>query len=147
MYWMISYTFATYSEGKWCWRRILNLEHFVRQTFACKRSHQYSWSVFHTPVYKHTFSWSVDKREDSPAAQWERHCDRTQFKQDAFMLFEEYRVYESCFSEISKAHFCINLRTSVCCLHACSTNSLPNQLQYINIHKIMQVKTIWKIID
>lgn len=105
--------------------------------YACKTSHQYSWSVFHTTVYKHTFSWSVDKREereDSPTAQWKRHCDRTQFKQDVLMLFEEYRIYVSCVSEISKAHFCINLRLSAVFMQVvqtiCQTNCSIDWYKY-----------------
>ncbi len=95
--------------------------------YACKKSNQYYRSVFHTPIQTDL------QREDSPTAQWERHRDRTQTGRIK-IYFEEYRVYVSCVSEISKAHFCINLHLSAVCMHVvqtiCQTNCSIDGYKY-----------------
>lgn len=58
-----------------------------------------------------------EEKEDSPTAQWERETVTGHSSNKILMHSEEYRIYVSCASEISYAHFCVNLRLSAVYMH------------------------------
>jgi len=97
--------------------------------------------LFSTHQYKQTFK---EKTVQQPS---ERDTVTGCIK----IYFEEYRVYVSCVSEISKAHFCINLHLSAVCMHVvqttyqtnCSIDGYKYTLNNVSLIVFLNYKSLW----